>query len=390
MQSSTGFESVPFTPGPAAGSKARILLTHFYGGMDAGMAGRLAVAQLVKALPSQRVLTFDNDALLDYRSHRPILTIDEWVSTSMDIPEVVIDLVHDDAGTPVWILHGPEPDFRWEAFAHTVADLAHDAGIELTAAMHGMPSGVPHTRPVQVHAHATDAALLPEQPQMPSSMQVTTTMAGFLHMRMHQNGIEGISLLPTVPYYLIEHPYPPAASVMLSRLSDIAGLALPVGDLEQGSADDLAAIEALVENNPDVASAIATMEQGYDALDMMGKLPHIDREWPNGSLDDAALTNVQVAGVSDSIEAFLQNMTRLEEGTNASPPPVHEETPAPSPMDTLEDVLRRIEEREERRRAGLPPLARQPLRRAEPSPHKQTDEVSETDAGASDPSHPTS
>lgn len=376
-------QRIPFTPGPAFGSQAKVLLTHFHGGMDAGMAGRLAIAQLLRALPSQRVLTFDTDSLVDYRAHRPVLTIEEWVSTGMEVPQIAIDMVHDDAGTPLWILHGPEADLRWQALSETVLDLARQAGVELTVALHGMPSGVPHTRPVQVHAHATDPALLPEQPQMPSTMQVSTTLAGFLHMRLHEGGMEGLSLLPTVPFYLADMAFPPAASVMLSRLSDVTGLALPVGDLEQGSADDLAAIEALVEANPEIASTISQLEQSFDALDLMGRLPHIDREWPNGSLDDAAAMNRQVSQVSESVEAFLQNMSRLEDMSRSEESgelpdtlPTSDDAVGETSVESIEDVLRRIEERERRRAAGLAPLPHTPLRRRALAPNTEDTDTS--------------
>lgn len=370
MNDTTAHQRIPYTPGPGAHSHAKVLLTHFQGGMDAGMAGRLAIAQLLRALPSQRVLTFDADSLIDYRAHRPILTIEEWVSTSMETPEIAIDLVHDDAGTPIWILHGPEADMRWEAFAHTVAELAHAAGVELTVALHGMPSGVPHTRPVQVHAHATNANLLPEQPNMPSTMQVATTLAGYLHMRLHDKGMEGLSLLPTVPFYLTDVAYPPAASVMLTRLSDVTGLALPVGDLEQGSADDLAAIETLVEAHPDMAKTITQLEESFDALDLMGRLPHIDREWPNGSLDDAATMNKKVANVSESIEAYLETMTRLEDQHPHSHTDNTNETEETPTTDTIEDVLKRIDERQRLRAAGLPANEHKPLRGKDTPPQQ--------------------
>ena len=70
-----------YTKGPAAGSKAPILIAHFEGAMDAGSAGTLAVVQLLTSLSPERVATFDTDLLIDYRSHRPVMEVDEWVTT---------------------------------------------------------------------------------------------------------------------------------------------------------------------------------------------------------------------------------------------------------------------------------------------------------------------
>ena len=52
----------------------RVLIHYFEGAMDAGNAGALAVDQLLMTLPSERVATFDIDALVDYRARRPTTT----------------------------------------------------------------------------------------------------------------------------------------------------------------------------------------------------------------------------------------------------------------------------------------------------------------------------
>lgn len=302
-------DRIPYTAGPAAQAKARFLLTHFDGAVDAGFTGRIAVDQLLRVLPSQRVVTFSSDALIDYRAHRPVVTVENWMSSSMQVPQIVVDLVHDDAGTPLWILHGPEPDLRWEALAATLADLATDAGVEMIVSLHGIPSSVPHTRPVQVHAHATKPDLLPEQPELPGPMQMQASLSGFLLERLREVGIDGMSLLPTVPYYVGDTPYPPAAVAMLSHLSSVTGLALPVGDLEQGSHSDREAIDTLVGKNPEISAMIEQLERTFDDLEAQGKLPHLASAW-----DDAAavLTDPHPADAVDSVEAFLENIARLE------------------------------------------------------------------------------
>ncbi|MDU1521011.1 MAG: PAC2 family protein, partial [Actinomyces sp.] len=155
-----------YDDGPAKGARAPILLTHFDGAMDAGTAGHLAIEQLLHTLDTQRVATFESDMFIDYRSHRPVMNIDDWVTTSLEVPEIALDLVYDDAGVPLLVLHGPEPDAKWETFVRAVSHLAEQAGVEISFSLHGIPSGVPHTRPTPVHMHATDGSLLPEQPQM--------------------------------------------------------------------------------------------------------------------------------------------------------------------------------------------------------------------------------
>ena len=52
-----------YADGPAAGAKAKILLIHFDGAIDAGAAGRMAIGQLLRSLHNERVATFDADTL---------------------------------------------------------------------------------------------------------------------------------------------------------------------------------------------------------------------------------------------------------------------------------------------------------------------------------------
>lgn len=429
--SQVSLDRVPYTLGSAAGSRASIMLTHFDGAIDAGFAGRIAVDHLLRALPAERVVTFSSDALIDYRSHRPVLTVERWMTSSMDCPQIAIDLVHDDAGTPVWILHGPEPDLRWEGLAGTVVDLAREAGVELAVSLHGIPSSVPHTRPVQVHAHATTEDLLPEQPELPGPMHMQASVSAFLQYRLHQSGVQGMALLPTVPYYVGDSPYPPGATAMLSHLSTVAGLALPLGELEQGAQSDREAIDALVEKNPEIAAMIGQLEQAFDDLESQGKLPHLASAWDEAA---ASLGDLSGTDLVDSVEAFLENIARREatqpplasdkdtstdtssdtssgaerpndqgEGDQsigaqhasneaaadeaaadeaaggavsggeptaagniahtADHPVSDQPHEAHGSTDTIEAVLRRIAEREQRRQAGLPPVAYGPLRR---------------------------
>lgn len=131
-----------YADGPAAGAKAKILLIHFDGAIDAGAAGRMAIGQLLRSLHNERVATFDADTLMDYRSHRPIVTVDNWVSSpDMVMPETVLDLVEDDMGNPILVLHGAEPDAHWESFTAAIREICERAGVEITFSLHGVPRG---------------------------------------------------------------------------------------------------------------------------------------------------------------------------------------------------------------------------------------------------------
>lgn len=255
-----------YEDGPAAGSKAPILIAHFEGAMDAGSAGTLAVVQLLRSLAPQRVATFDTDLLLDYRSHRPIMEVDEWVTTDVSEPEIALDLLHDDTGTPILILHGPEPDARWKSFRSAVDKLVTDAGVEVMFSFHGLPAAVPHTRPSAVHLQSTDRDLIPQQPMMGGQARFPAPLTSFLQYHLHEAGVTGVTLLSTVPYYLSDAAFPRASSALLRRLADIADLQLPVGDLERGADEDDSQVERLLQLNPDLRQTVQNLERHFDSI----------------------------------------------------------------------------------------------------------------------------
>ncbi len=255
-----------YVEGPAAGAKAPILVAHFEGALDAGLAGTLAVVQLLRAPSAQRVATFKTDELIDYRSHRPVARVQDWVTTEVTAPEIAVDLIHDDTGTPILILHGPEPDARWHTFSKAIEGLAQAAGVEVVFSFHGLPAAVPHSRPTNVHIQSTDPDLIPKQPQMGAIAKFPAPFSTFLQKRMDGLGVSGVTLLATVPYYMTETAFPKASSALLRRLSDMAELSLPIGDLERGAGEDKSQVDALLERNPDLERTVKALESHYDSI----------------------------------------------------------------------------------------------------------------------------
>ena len=66
-------------------------------------------------------------------------------------------------------MSGPEPDHEWELFAAAVQSLSARLGAGPLIGFHGIPMGVPHTRPLGVISHGTRPELIDGRQQMPSS-----------------------------------------------------------------------------------------------------------------------------------------------------------------------------------------------------------------------------
>jgi hypothetical protein len=137
-----------------------VLIQALTGFVDAGSAGRLAREHLLETLPGQVIATFDIDALLDYRSRRPVMLFVEDHWESYEEPTLALHLLHDRSNTPFLLLAGPEPDLYWERFTTAVIGLIDRLGVRLTVGFNSIPMAVPHTRPTGVTAHATRRDLI--------------------------------------------------------------------------------------------------------------------------------------------------------------------------------------------------------------------------------------
>ncbi|CAM3406267.1 PAC2 family protein [Occultella aeris] len=243
-----------------------VLVHALQGAMDAGHAGRLMARHLTRKLPSERLIDFDVDALLDYRSRRPSMVFDDGAWTSYEDPELVVDLIRDDEGAPVLLLHGLEPDLQWERFVAAVRTIIEDFGVTTTIGVHGVPMGVPHTRPMTVTAHATRADLIGEHPNYFSNVQVPGTVSALLEFRLGQEGRDALGYAVNVPHYLAQMEYPQAAAELVRQISRTTGLSLPVGDLEAAGAKVRADIDRQVSGSEEVGAVVHALETQFDSF----------------------------------------------------------------------------------------------------------------------------
>ena len=145
-------------PVPARAPGALIVLLGAF--IDAGNLQRILGTHLVDTSEAEVVATFDVDALLDYRGRRPAMVFDTNRWESYADPSMVLYRLSDRDGQTYYLLTGPEPDFQWERAVEAIRQLIQILGISLVVTSHGIPMGVPHTRPVGMTAHATDARLV--------------------------------------------------------------------------------------------------------------------------------------------------------------------------------------------------------------------------------------
>ena len=242
-----------------------VLVHALRGFIDAGGAGEVATEHLLERFEGRRLVTFDTDQLVDYRARRPTMTFDVWRWREYDEPQLVVDAMRDAAGRPFLLMHGLEPDVQWERFAAAVRLVVERFGVRLVMGMHGIPMGVPHTRPLGATRHGTRRELTGPASWF-GTVQVPGSAASLLEYRLGRWGHDAGAVGVHVPHYLAQSSFPPAARTALEEVEEATGLALDPGALAGASAEALEAVAQQMADAPEVAAVVRALEEQYDGL----------------------------------------------------------------------------------------------------------------------------
>ncbi|WP_402467949.1 PAC2 family protein [Isoptericola aurantiacus] len=262
-------EAVERTLGAAGADVAPsgpVLVHALSGFVDAGSAGELAVEHLLGRFTTTRLVTFDVDQVVDYRSRRPVMTFDADRWTDYEAPFLVVDHLADGDGTGFLLLHGVEPDLQWELVVAAVRDVVERFGVSLTIGLHGIPMGVPHTRPMSLTAHGTREGLVEDYTSFLGRVQVPGSLGALLEHRLGQTEHDAMGVTVHVPHYLAQSRYAPAAVVALQHLEKATGLTLDVDALAEAAAQARVEVAELVAENDEVAAVVRRLEEQYDAF----------------------------------------------------------------------------------------------------------------------------
>jgi hypothetical protein len=267
-----------------------VLLYHFAGFMDAGQAAELALDYMLGGDEAPVVARFDADRLVDYRAQRPLMTFsgDHW--SAYDAPELTVRLAKDAIGTPFLVFSGPEPDTEWELFSRAVVSLVDELGITLAVNFHGVPFGVPHTRPVHLIPHGNRADLLLGYPKWFDQAQVPGSAMALTEFRLAQAGRDVFGLAAQVPHYVARSAYPAAAVRILEAVTAATGLVLPAQELRERARRVAVQIDNEVgQGDQELRGVIQSLEEQYDAAEGASGRPNLLAEQQRiPSADDLA------------------------------------------------------------------------------------------------------
>jgi predicted ATP-grasp superfamily ATP-dependent carboligase len=251
---------------PELGHGERPVLLHALDGfLSAGQAGQVAARHLVASGGGRVVASFDLDQMYDYRARRPGLVFDRDHYANYDAPRLLVRLLEDADGTPYLLLSGPEPDYRWEAFAAAVRALVERFDVGLVVGIGAVPMGVPHTRPIMITTHASRTELVDRPNLWRAQMVVPTSAQSLLELRLGERGHDAMGYVAHVPHYLAQVEYPTAAVGLLSAVAERTGLRLDLTSLIEAAESTLSEIDEQVSEQ-DGGTVLSNLEEQYDAF----------------------------------------------------------------------------------------------------------------------------
>jgi hypothetical protein len=250
----------------AEGAAGPVMVVALQGFLDAGNAALTAVTHLHEQFAGRVVATFEVDGFYDYRARRPLITFREDHYEGYQAPRLVVRVMRDVAEVPYLLLHGPEPDIQWEAFAGAVRSVVEHFGVRLVVTLGSVPMAVPHTRPTMVTQHANRSELVVEPNIWRGDLMVPASAAALLEVRLGEWGHAGTGFVVHVPHYLAQSDYPVASVKLLESLELVSGLSLDLAALESRAEESVQGIASQVADNPEVAQVVAGLEQQFDAF----------------------------------------------------------------------------------------------------------------------------
>ncbi|GAB2454805.1 PAC2 family protein [Nocardioides hungaricus] len=249
------------------GLSAPTMVLALDGFLDAGNAAGRAVQHLVDLSDGRVVATFDVDELHDYRARRPPMSFVRDHYARYDAPRLVVRLLEDTGGTPYLLLHGPEPDTRWEAFCAAVREVVERFGVTRVVGMGSVPMAVPHTRPMAITHHANNPDLLTGESPWRGELRIPSSAQALLEVRLGEWGHDAMGFVAHVPHYLAQLDYPAAAAALLEQVEIAGRLTIDLSGLRAEAEDREAEVARYLAANAEVAEVVTALERQYDAFE---------------------------------------------------------------------------------------------------------------------------
>lgn len=254
---------------------------------DAGATLFQANASLMQQDEGELVARFHADALLDYRARRPRVQIEDHQIVRFRQPALDLRLMRDSLGQKYLLLHGYEPDFKWENFARAVLACIQHFRVESFTWAHAIPMPVPHTRPIRLAATGNREDLIERLSMWESDIEAPAHALHLVEFELTRASIPVVDLVVLVPHYLADGTVPAAAHRLLESIGTASGRMIETESLRERERAVRAEVDAQIAENEEAQRMIGLLESQYDGFikgtpqenpfaDADGELPSAD------------------------------------------------------------------------------------------------------------------
>ena len=282
---------------PAEGATLVVMLT---GWIDAAGAASATITAIGEETRAEVVAVFDHDTYIDFRARRPLMQVREGLNSVLESDHITLSAGTDQAGHPLLLLRGPEPDMAWNRFCSIIGEVADTLRVSKMIGLGAYPFTTPHTRPSRLSITSPSVDVLAAVPLLRSSVDVPAGAVSMLEHTLHGLGIPAMTLWAQVPHYVANGSYPPASVALVDALRQVADIIVDATDLRQAAIDARSRLDELVSANPEHLRLLRQLEQLHDqtadtaesGIDAIGG-PSL--EWASGD------------EIADELERFLRD-----------------------------------------------------------------------------------
>ena len=244
------------------------LIIAFAGWADAAEAATNTVKYVQRCLGAKKFAEIDPEEFYDFTQTRPTSqrTKDGRRRTRWPANEFSWAVKPGESKGVLFFL-GVEPNLRWRAFSHTIADFAVELGVDTVVHLGALLDAVPHTREVRVTGSATNPDLrktFENREIRSSNYQGPTGISSVVLEACANQGMDYASMWGHTSHYLQAAPNYRVSLTMAGSLSRLLGIPFDLKDLEAAARMFDEEVAKAIDDDEQIRSYVEKLEGRYD------------------------------------------------------------------------------------------------------------------------------
>ena len=245
-----------------------ILLIAFKGWSDAAEAATSATDTIISHYQAKKFASFEEEEFFAFARERPNIKnskdgrIIQWPNNDLYFINDAIE------GTPLIILNGTEPHFKWKTFSNEVINLCRSMNVQSVVTLGALLDSIPHTRGVKTQItgqHEFMPDVFTQKKIDKSRYEGPTGITSVIIEEFKKVGIPSMSIWAHAPHYLQSSPNPIVSEAILNELSNWLPLNFDSKKLKRKSDKYLNALENAITQDSELKGYIEKLEKKYDS-----------------------------------------------------------------------------------------------------------------------------